>query len=90
MVMNEESTSGYEGSLEDKIDEKNKRWERPVPGGVHSDKLLDTPGVRRWNRKGMGHRNKTKPNNKRRFRRELERLERKERKKNRKKNRGPL
>jgi len=88
MKMNEESASGDETSIEEKVEEiieKESGWSRPIPNGIHSDKLLDSPSVRRFTRNGMGNKNKIQPISERRFRRELERFEKKEMKKEMKK-----
>ena len=88
MKMNEESASGDETSIEEKVEEiieKESGWSRPIPNGIHSDKILDSPSVRRFTRNGMGNKNKIQPISERRFRRELERFEKKEMKKEMKK-----
>ena len=83
--MNEESTSGDERSLEEKIEEieeKNGNRGRKIPDGVHINKLhQNLPPRGGWKRHHI-EKWRNKPLSNRRNRRELERQEKKEMKNN--------
>ena len=85
--MNEESDSEIQRKKEEVVDKNRLRNSdvQQIPKGVPSDNLCDSSVVKRWMKKGLGHKTEYRPFSGRRVRRELERLEKKEsRKKGRK------
>tara|TARA_A100001515_G_scaffold144520_2_gene148819 strand:+ start:1419 stop:1676 length:258 start_codon:yes stop_codon:yes gene_type:complete len=78
--MDKESDSDLDKKIDEVLDGNPLRnlETHQIPKGVPSDNLCDSSIVKRWMKKGMGHRTDHRPISIRRWKRELERLEKKE------------